>query len=719
MSKWLRQFNFELRLIFRNPWYMVLPVLYGLMYAWVSREPEKQIDFYQDSYIFLSIVHTMTLGIVMLLGTLTIRRDIRRSSYEWNAALPVPYTTKISAKYIAGLLYFTMFTVLAGIIFAWSSSKTGVDTSLTWENTLYFAINYEVSYMVTLALAMLLAISIPNRVVYLIAFCAWMFGTFFMDLFILDRFHLYFLRTFHLSQLYVISDMDLNTWGFRLLTDEMMYSHLFVLTFALLLLVVGLLILNSLRPTRRKMATWMAGVLAFLLAVGAFTPYGLIWQERYANYHEKLRDPSIVKLDAIEKHKIKDFKVTSYDIDLAKESNDTLQIKVGMQVPTESIKGETKLPFTLNRAFHIDEITINGASAKYTRQGDELTVELADLTSAALRIQIDYSGKIMDYEPVDQGQGAFRTFVKDTNVYLPSMIAWYPIPGHRFVYVKEIDGKSLYPYSLNQEWYFRDPSVIHLTVSGFDTPLYTSLNETGHAAGKQTFESKSVGAISLYGGTFKQLEHTGFPVRLVTTPYNVRTGNELLTGLTEMYAYFDSWIEDFQPKVDQILLLPMVNYLGTNMENKTYMMAWIEMNTDYSVQMITHSALFGSDRNIWIKSTKEDVKAQIRSLIWYVYYREKKGPTEENWGEGASSNMLYDLSKGVEDDPDRLGPRMMKQVKKALDDGKIKQVKSVLNYFYKQGLDISESTDPTIAASVKPITYEQWEQQWKKVMADE
>ncbi|MFD1177141.1 hypothetical protein ACFQ3W_12670 [Paenibacillus puldeungensis] len=717
MSKWLRQFSFELRLIFRNPWYMALPVLYGLMYAWVSREPEKQVDFYQNSYIFLSIVHTMTLGIVMLLGTLTIRRDIRRSSYEWNAALPVPYTTKISAKYIAGLLYFMMFTVLAGVIFAWSSSKTGVDASLTWENTRYYVINYEVSYMVTLALAMLLAISIPNRIVYLIAFCAWMFGTFFMDLFILDRFHLYFLRTFHLSQLYITSDMDLNTWGFRLIADEMMYSHLFVLAFAILLLAAGVLILNSLRPTRRKAATWMAGGLALLLAVGTFTPYGLIWQERYAKYHEKLRDPSIVKLDALEKHQIKDFKVTSYDINLAKESNDTLQIKVGMQVPTESIKGETKLPFTLNRAFRIDGITIDGVPAKYTRQGDELTVALADLTSASLRVQIDYNGKIMDYEPTAQGQGAFRAFVKDKNVYLPSKIAWYPMPGHRFVYVKEIDGKSLYPYSANQEWFFRYPSDIHLAVSGFDTPLYTSLNETGHAAGKQTFESKSSGAISLYAGTFTQLEHTGFPVGLVTTPYNARSGNELLTGLTEMYAYFDSWIEDFQPKVDQVLLLPMTNYLGTNMENQTYMMSWIEMNMDYTVQMIMHSALFGSDRNIWIKSTKEDVKPQIRSLIWYVYYREKKGLTDENWVEGASSNMLYDLSKTAEDDPGRLGPRMVKQVEKALDDGKIQQVKRVLSYFYSQGLDISEF--PIVADSLKPITYEQWEQQWKKVMADE
>lgn len=211
MKKWQHLFQFELRMIFGNLWLLAMPVLFGLLLFWNLRLPGQKLEFFNEAYSNLAFLHTMSLGLTMLIGVLTIRRDIRRPSYEWSAAMPVSYAARLSAKYLAGVLYFTIFTLLAGAAFAWSSSQMDVDPALTWGYTKYFAVTYEVSYLVTLALAMLLAVCIANRAVYLIAFCAWMFGTFFMDLFLLDRNKWYVLRTFHLNQLFVTGEMSAST----------------------------------------------------------------------------------------------------------------------------------------------------------------------------------------------------------------------------------------------------------------------------------------------------------------------------------------------------------------------------------------------------------------------------------------------------------------------------------------------------------------------------
>lgn len=183
MNKWLRQFRFEWNMIFRNLWLLALPLAFAVMNVWTIGSVAPESNLFNEAYTFHAFVHTMTLGLVMLVGILSVRRDIRRSSYEWSSALPVPYATKVSAKYLAGLIYFSIFTLIAAAVFAWFSAQRGIAPEITVEYALYFAVTYEISYMVTLALAMLLAIAIPNRVVYLIGFCAWMFGTFFMDIF--------------------------------------------------------------------------------------------------------------------------------------------------------------------------------------------------------------------------------------------------------------------------------------------------------------------------------------------------------------------------------------------------------------------------------------------------------------------------------------------------------------------------------------------------------
>ncbi|MNP29621.1 hypothetical protein D3C76_1226550 [compost metagenome] len=61
---------------------------------------------------------------------------------------------------------------------------------------------------------------------------------------------------------------------------------------------------------------------------------------------------------------------------------------------------------------------------------------------------------------------------------------------------------------------------------------------------------------------------------------------------------------------------------------------------------------------------------------------------------------------------------MSEQVGKAIDEGKSKQVKEVLSFFYNQNLEIVDDTGGD-SPSGNRISYAQWEKEWKRVMESE
>ncbi|WP_410772240.1 ABC transporter permease [Fontibacillus sp. BL9] len=723
MNKWLRQFRFEWSMIFRNLWLLALPLAFAVMNVWTIGSVAPEANLLNEAYTFHAFVHTMTLGLVMLVGILSVRRDIRRSSYEWSSALPVPYATKVSAKYLAALIYFSIFTLVAAAVFAWFSAQRGITPEITVEYALYFAVTYEISYMVTLALAMLLAIAIPNRIVYLIGFCAWMFGTFFMDIFLIDKARLYPLQTFHLSRMFLVTNQPNDTWGFRLLGDELLYSRLFVLSFVLLLLVAGVTVLNLIRPTKHKLAVWSVSAFAVLLAALAFVPYGQIWQQRYEGYYAKLADPTLKSLDESPEWNSSDlFKITEYDLNVVREANDSLRVTAKLTIPGDDlkVKGNRELNLTLNRNFKVQTIKIGEDAASFSRKGDQLDIELpASIPEGLIEVEITYAGTMMDYAPGFQGQGSLYAFVKGDDLFLPGYIAWYPLAGHQPIYVKEMDGSGIQlgaafiphaPYS----------TTFKLSLTGFDRPLYTSLTETGREHGKQAFEGQVSEGLSLFGGDFLELESGDFPGKAVTTPYNAKLGEDILAQWKKMYAYFSGWIHPFESRLDQLLFLPNENYVKYSVENETYVMTYL-FDKDYASKMLMNQMLLGSRKGDYlIENMSEDVRLQIRGLMWYLYTREEEGfSDEEIWqgsGNGYLIQELYARDEGT--DPDRVGLQMVKQVAQALDEGKYKQVKEVLNYFYAKGLEVPDpNVEPSIADNKIPFT--EWEKEWKRVMGDE
>lgn len=716
MSKWRRQFVFELAMIFRNPWLLALPVLFALFNGWTLGRISPDRNLFEEAYPFHTLVQTMTLGLVMFLGILTIRRDIRRSSYEWSAALPVSYGTRVTTKYLAGVLYCSLFTLAAGGVYAWCSGSHGVTPEITREFTLYFVLTYEVSYLVTYALAMLLAITIPNRAVYLIGFCGWMFGTFFMDLFLIGKAGLEPLRTFHLNRFFMTGGTPNDMWGTDIYASELFYSRLFVLAFTLLLLAAGATVLNRLRPTKHARAVWFISGLALLLAVGAFAPYGLEWKERYDGYRAKLADPTMKTFEEVTPGwKEEDlFAVQGYDITMKRKQGDVLEFRAALTIPADEVSGKKELLLTLNRNFQAKEAVVNGEAASFTHKGDQLTIQLPAPGDKRLSVEIAYGGAMLDFAPGFQGQGSAFAFVRGDSLFLPGYIAWYPLPGHQSIYVKNGSGielGTLFKPMVSLSTYMK------LKVEGFERPLYASMEETKRQGKVQYFEGPTRDALTLFGGNLIELAEPDFPAKVVTTPYNAYYGEAVLKRWKELYVYFSGWVDHFEPRMTQWLYLPNKNYLNYSVENQSYIMP-NGADTEYMAKILMNEMLLGSrrdeDPNLQIEN---DIRLQLRALMWYVYFYEEQGYSSQDLALGqADSYLLYELySNEKERDPDRVNLRMMNQVGKALDEGKLEQVKRVLNVFYDRGLEIRNS-DGKDDSEDRKIPYSEWERVWKQVM---
>ncbi|GAA0411095.1 hypothetical protein [Paenibacillus motobuensis] len=716
MHKWLRQFRFELDMILRRPSILALPFLFGALLWWSLSRIKPADHLFSEAYSYYSMLHTMSLGLVMLLGILTIRRDVRRPSYEWSAGLPVSYGTIISAKYLAALLYFTSFTVLAGGIYYWFSSQQ-VASQITMQYTMFFTANFEVSYAVTLALAMLLAICIPNRIVYLIGFCAWMFGTFFMEIFILERFRLDILRTFHLSQLFVGSGNYTDTWGLVLARDELQSSHRFVLAFTLMLLVIGVTVLQQLRPSKHRRRTWVLGMCSIMLAAAVFVPYAMIWQERNAMDKSRLADPSLYKLENIQFDKQPEiYGVKDYDIRLQKLKDDTLQAEVTMNLPAEDLVGKKELPLTLNRMFQIRQVKVNGQEVAIKRQGEKLCLELSQVVTGPLTVEMSYAGKVMDYSKTFHGTGSYYAFVKGENIFLPGYLAWYPIPGDQPIYLKDQNGIEL-GSTFTILGFPR--SDFKLTLSGFERPVYTSLNEITRESGEQVYSGEVHDGVTLFSGELEELEQGATPLRVVYTPYNKGWTEQIVQRINELDQYFSAWLPTDLGKVKQLLFVPYRNYNHPDLENNAYVLSYISMDQEYMSQIIVNRMLVGTRFGDYlIDDVQDDIRMQLRALIWYVYYYENGSLNNDKNINGYMISELY--ARDWANDKKELGIQMRKQVDEALKLGKYDQVKKLLKHFYVQGLEIPIESDQGASGleQNRPIPYSAWEEQWKKVMGE-
>lgn len=730
MHKWWRHSLLELRLLFGNPLFASLPIIYAILFIIMMLQAASgngpNHNLYTAAYSFHMLGHTMTLGPAMLIGILSIRRDVRRRSFEWNHSLPVSFFTLLSSKYVVSLLYFSLFTLSTSVIFYILSVSQGIAGYIAMMHTMQFAVQYEVSYMVTLALAMLLGASIPNRIVYLIGFCAWMFGTFFMEIYIISELRWMPAQVFHLNQFFLQSNrFEYENWGYDLFGEDLMSSRWFVLAFTFLLLTVCLFLLNRKRPTMLLKAGWLAVLGAVVLTAAAAVPYGTLWAERYAQIDAKLEDPTVSYIDDPEDGSF--YHVSSYDIKLKRLPNDELRVMAKLTIPASELSGMRQLPLTLNRMFKLERVQLQGIDAPYRRQGDRLSVRMVgDAKRGDIQAELEYRGKVMDFMS-GYSREEFSAYSVGPEVKLDGFIAWYPLPGHQHVYLKS-DNEDRPPKYVYLGWEFGRMRYsfgeMKLEVEGYPVPLYTGMQELERRPGYQRFEDREIEQnISLYGGRFwKEIRRNDLPITVVTTPYMEKASVLMLRDMQKKYDYFSKWVPAFNSNVDKIL------YLGQGFDYPRVDHRLILSSNQYTYNYSNlsgewmNSILFGNQDgfNYYFEHPERDVRGKISSLFWYVYYVEEKGLSDKQlrsaYGNLRSVQQLL-FKNGDGDDPqNKIGISMAQQVRRALEEGRGDQVKELLVHFYQQGLMLPSTERNSYLNPESPITYKEWQQQWDAML---
>ncbi|WP_068777822.1 hypothetical protein [Paenibacillus sp. FJAT-26967] len=737
MIKWQRAFLLELRLLINSPFLLILPLLFGVWMAvsLAGIAPPVSQDLYMYVYDFHKVKHTLSLGVAVLIGILMIRRDTSKPSCEWMGGLPVSAAVPFSAKYAVGFLYLSLFTAAMSAVYVYFAVQYKISTDVLLQELLFFAIQYEWSYMVTLALAMLLAVAIRNRIIYLIGFCAWIFGTFFIDIFLIRRLglvQLEMLRPFHLSQLMLDSFYANEAWGIGLLKPETWSSRFFVLSFTFLMLTVCVFILKTIRPSNTR-GKWGLALLAFAgLSVGSYYSYAQIWMPRMAASNELIQHAVQIADGGTDSYVT--FPVSSYQLELTKQSPEKVKIKAQLSFKTTDLP-EGQAFFSLHPHFHVEQLLLDQESLSFQRTGSLITIDsnqfdrnrtMQNLTFIYKDDGINW--RLDPYNNMEQ----FVSFIKDPSIYLPGVSGWYPAATNKPMFVKDGGSNRVYPSSGDHLPY---PSDFDVTWQGFTGRIYGNLAEEDVSAiSRQHFTQTNVKEASFYAGNFIELQDPDSLMKMVTTPGNRLEAEKFWFDLLKFKAYYEPLLKTELVSIRTLFYFPLENLRIhetriSGISGSSYLIGETKSHNldDYQLVNAMNAILFGDDkRQVSFADIKEDAQSdkvsnenrpsifmEIRAAYLYLFYRDGVKLTDEEIRKIAFSQVFLPSTDtdSLNPEQDRTRNQILHQVQEALNDGKSEQVKQVLAFFYQKGLSAPE------APFQYPVyTLDDWNETWNRVV---
>ncbi|WP_347548918.1 hypothetical protein ABFG93_15475 [Pseudalkalibacillus hwajinpoensis] len=741
MKKWVVQFKLELTFLFKNWFFTPLPFLYliWLVFSMGAGPEEVNGNLYRTTYETThALIFILLVGLSILIGVYIIRRDVGNEAFEWHRAFPVSNFVFISAKILSGLIYLSIFTLLMATMYALFANNRGIPNEETISVLSFFIVQYEVAFVVSLSLGMLLSVLIRNRFVYLIAFCAWMFGTLFMEIFIIQRGDLFFLKAFHLTYLFNNSILVNGTWGIELLSEEVKWQRLFVLTFSLLLHTLIMLILNMKRPNQYHKLWKGIAIFSILLGLLSFVPYGQFWDKRVTEFDQVkeqspfitmeneqdediyMKSPPLSHPDGIvvgegELYNPDRFLVKEFDLKIDND-NDFLTVSAELSLPEDVFQNREELAFTLNRTFEVKAVYIDQCAIPFEQENDFVTISLPD-TIHDFSVTLQYEGmyQLWSYH---SGQEYYPGFVSDDQLVMPSQTAWYPLPGHQYLF--DMYGTSRTDVGLMNRAEF------NVSLTGVKSEVFSTIpviSDTPYQFKGETAK------LDLYGGDLTEVTSTHYPFSVVTTYYNRNLAEQLIEKLDERMLYTDRYVTKDIQTIRHLFYLPVENIRWTTyfsqqgfidqnyLLNDTPTFAF-NTNHHYFITELLKINLFHEDIGITGNGEGEMVTSVIQSAFNYIYELEHGMLAEAN---ETRSSVVYTGNEISEDDrsaEEKKAIQVYAMIKKAMNQGKEKQVKEVLNRFYSEKWD-----DPGFANDFnlyhEPstiITFAEWKAVWNDVM---
>ncbi|MGB8001372.1 MAG: hypothetical protein WCF60_14935, partial [Anaerobacillus sp.] len=644
----------------------------------------------------------------------------------------------LSAKLMSGLLYMSLYSVLMASCYWTFAMKQDIPTDETVTILRFFVTQYEVSFLISLSLGMLLSVLIKNRFVYLIAFCAWMFGTLFMEIFIINQGELYFLKAFHLTYLFVDSILVNGAWGIHLINEEIQFQRLFVITVSAFMLSFIVFILNIRRPHQFD-KVWKIILFSCMgIVVISYLPYAAFWNERIDEFttikenapfftegedrqEVYMKYPPLPNSDGLvegegERYEPDRFEINQFQLSLEHHTDDLLAIEANLTIPEEELETRDVINFTLNRTFNVKDVMIDDQPIPFTQHNDFLTITLPDTVQTPV-LQFHYGGNYKLWTS-NAGQEYYPGYVVDNQMIMPSQTAWYPLPGHQFLY--DLTGESQTDVGLENRAEF------NVTVSGITTRLFGTIEE--QQLNNETFELKGQAAkLDLYAGNLTEVESMHFPFSIVTTNYNRNKAKKLIKQLDERLLYTDRYLTKEIEPIRHLFLLPVENIRWANFMrqqgfiDQNYILSessFYQMDETYLMKLFLQINLLHDDTEIYGFEDGKLVTSAIFTAYTYLYELEHNQFDEATRVKSSVITISDDIPSEKYTDEEIQANNIFTMIKSAVDVGKEKQVKDVLNRIYsEQWVDPGFTSDFTLFREPSTfLTYEDWQKTWDEVM---
>ncbi|QHA93245.1 ABC transporter permease [Bacillus sp. N1-1] len=742
MRKWLVQFKLELSFLFKSWIFTPLPFLYliWLLFSMNTNQDGIHGNLYRTTYETThSLIFILVTGLCILIGVYLIRRDVGNESFEWHQSFPVSNFIFISAKFGSALLYMTIFTILMSTTYFIFATNENIAIPETLTILRFFFVQYEVTFLISLSLGMLLSVLIKNRFVYLIAFCAWMFGTLFMEIFIINQGELFYLKAFHLTYLFVDSVLINGTWGIQLMKEEIALQRLFVTTVSGFLLVLIIFILNIRRPYQYDKLWRGMLILSAGIVILSYLPYASFWSERMREFseikeqspfitsgqdgeHRYMTFPPLPHPDGLldgegELYQPERFNIEQYDISIDQQKENSLSVEASLTLPEDEFSTNEVIKFTLNQTFTVKDVIIDHQTVPFTRENDFITISLPDHTHSPV-IQFNYEGTYKLWAS-NYGQEYFPGYVGGDQMIMPSQSAWYPLPGHQYLY--DMNGQSQTNVELDNR------ALFNVTVN-MSSPIYGTIEEHQLSNGSYKLKGKT-SKLDLYSGDLVEVPSDYFPFSIVTNSYNHTRAQTLMSELDKRLLYTDRYLTKEIEPMSHLFLLPVENIRWANYMrqqgfiDQNYLLSessFYQLDEAYLLKLFLQINLLHDSTEIYGYEEGELVTSAILSAYAYLY--EIENGNEEK--ASATRRLVITLNNEIPienySEEEIKANRIFTMIKTAVESGKEKQVKEVLNRIYsEEWIDPGFPSDFSLFREPSTLlSFEDWQRIWDEVMQE-
>jgi hypothetical protein len=654
--KFLKQLQLEGRFIFKNWFFLIAPLLYGIgMAIWLTNQREGCFNyigqfaasFSKANNEFLAIGHTLSLGVIFLASVLTIRREKQTVLLDWTNSLPNSFLSIILAKYLSLFIYSSIFTLFFFFTFLWQGASYGKDIAFLLEQGFRLSIQSQLSYGVSISLGMVLAVLISNRIVYIIVFCAWMFGTFFMEGYIIQRYQLYFLKTFHLNQFFMDSVAS-SDWGSRLERRETIYSQLFVFFFSLFLLAMTIIKSSTDRISSFEKRKWAFFGVVAVLTFASFIPYGTFWADRVGHY-EQLRTGAVnhynYKTGELFNTVGEFYEVDSYTIEMERMDNSKIAVHTMMDIPVK--KEKLPVQFSLYPTFEVESVLWNGMETDFVKK--EHLITLPEVKQQEInKLEVYYSGSLHEWGRV-YGKEKYFAFLDKKDMYFPSYIGWYPLPGNYSIYTCVDTETDHYintihfnrHIELNQRLPLSDYKV---TLKNFNQDVFSTSHESAvETDGSQVFKSRDAKGITLLSNKGLVESKENLPFSVIAKEENIHRLQQRLSDMEEVEDYFLGWLGEPLEYSMKLAYIPSLAIVGA----ETYYFNHFDEAVFFDDSLQTYVQI--SDGNV-MNNTMTDLKAQLLSFMLFGHRSSHSSYySEESVMKSVSESFLLVLYKDYYD----------------------------------------------------------------------